>query len=148
MKNALEIELRKLGRTLADKQIARFWKIPEAMQCTPCDFCGYNNVGRAILIEAKMVNRPRLPIGSEPGLTKNQWGELQDAERAGAISLVIWQREGFIVILHTRDVLIIKQGKSIPWDNGWINRADNLGALLEECFNDYRPSRQLLATAT
>ena len=116
MKNALESRLREIGRSLADKQICRFWKIPEEMAVTPCDFCGYTKTGRAIVIEAKMVNSHRLKIGSEPGLTKNQWNELRDAERAHAVTLVVWERDGFLNILEPIDIAFRANGmKSVPW---------------------------------
>lgn len=117
MSNSLELKLRKIGRSLADKQICRFWKVPEEMRETPCDFFGYTRTGRAILIEAKMVNRPRLPIGCSPGLSKNQWNELCDAERAGAIVIVVWERYGCINCMEPKTIRSLANGKkSVPWN--------------------------------
>jgi hypothetical protein len=82
MTNALELLLRKAGRELADHQVCRFFKVPEEMQQTPCDFFGYTKIGRAILIEAKWVHRTNLPINCSPGLLPHQWNELEAANKA------------------------------------------------------------------
>lgn len=66
------------------------------MAQTPCDFFGYTACGRAILIEAKMVDRPSLPIRDRPGLEAHQWNELDDANRAGALALICWARRGIV----------------------------------------------------
>lgn len=118
MPNKLEIMLRKAGRELADHQVARFFKMPEEMQQTPCDFIGYTASGRAILIEAKMVNAPQLKIGSSPGLSVHQWNELCDAEKAGAIALVCWARGDQCVCLTPENIRVYAGGtKSIRWDD-------------------------------
>lgn len=116
MTNKLELLLRKAGRELADHQVCRFFKVPEEMASTPCDFFGYTAHGRAILIEAKHVNRDSLPIGSSPGLLIHQWNELCDANRAGALSLIAWAR-GDVCKTITMDMAIrLSEGrKSIPW---------------------------------
>ena len=117
MPNKLELLLRKAGRELADHQICRFFKIPEEFAQTPCDFIGYTAIGRAILIEAKMVNSPSLKIASEPGLSAHQWNELHDANRAGAIALICWSR-GDVCKTFGIDMATMasKERKSIPWD--------------------------------
>ena len=112
--NSLEILLRKIGRDLADKQVARFWKVPEEMQQTPCDFFGYTKTGRAILIEAKKVNRPRLPIGTSPGLKIHQWNELCDANRARAHGILIWQRGKQFKLIYPDTIT----GKSLACTDG------------------------------
>lgn len=116
MTNKLELLLRKAGRELADHQVARFFKVPEEMTWTPCDFFGYTAHGRAILIEAKMVNRTALPIACEPGLAPHQWNELGDANRAGALALICWAR-GEACAAITMDMAISLAGgrRSIPW---------------------------------
>jgi len=118
MSNKLEICLRKAGRELADWQIARFFKVPEEMTQTPCDFFGYTVYGRAILIEAKHVNRPRLPIGCSPGIQPHQWNELLSANKAGALALVVWGRGG-LCRAFTMDMAIrlSVKSKSIAWDD-------------------------------
>ena len=116
MPNKLEILIRSAGRLLADHQTARLFKVPEEMVSTPCDFFGYTNIGRAILLEAKMVNRPALPVGVAPGLTKFQWNELRNANRAGALSLISWCR-GLTVATISFDMAeaFAAGRKSIPW---------------------------------
>lgn len=118
MTNRLEILLRKAGRELADYQVARFYKIPEEMQQTPCDFIGFTAQGRAILIEAKMVSRMSLPIGDDPGLSVHQWNELTDANKAGALTLICWARANICATI-TMDIAITLSAcrKSIPWES-------------------------------
>lgn len=116
MTNSLELKLRELGRTLADYQVARFWKVPEEWTSTPCDFFGFTAKGRAILIEAKQVALPRLPIGSSPGLAGHQWIALKDASRANCLSLICWARGGSVACLdYDMAVELSKGRKSIPW---------------------------------
>lgn len=114
--NTLESLLRKAGRELADYQVARFFKIPEELTQTPCDFFGYTASGRAILIEAKMVTRPRLPIGTSNGLQPHQWNELCDAHRAGAIALIAWKLGNEVAVIDPAMAIEISKGsRSIPW---------------------------------
>jgi hypothetical protein len=117
MVNKLEILLRKAGRELADYQVARFFKVPEEMTQTPVDFFGYTSIGRAILIEAKMVERTALPVGSPPGLAPHQWNELADANRAGALALICWARRDICATI-TFDVAakLCEDRRSIPWE--------------------------------
>ena len=117
MSNKLETLLRKAGRELADYQVARFFKIPEEMQQTPCDFIGYTVTGRVILIEAKMVARASLPIGDSPGLSVHQWNELTDAHRAGALALICWSRGDVCASISMGTATLLSQGRrSIAWD--------------------------------
>lgn len=119
MTNKLELVLRKAGRELADWQVARFFKVPEEMAQTPCDFFGYTAIGRAILIEAKMVNKTSLPIGDSGhhGLASHQWNELADANRAGALSLIAWARGDICAVISFDVALALAQDrKSIPWE--------------------------------
>lgn len=118
MTNKLELLLRKAGRELADHQVARLFKVPEEFAQTPCDFFGYTAHGRAILVEAKMVNRPSLPISDDPGLQPHQWNELMDANRAGALALVCWAR-GDVCAAITMDMAVAFSAgrKSIPWSS-------------------------------
>jgi hypothetical protein len=116
MPNKLEILLRKAGRDLADHQVCRFFKVPEEMTATPCDFFGYTSCGRAILIEAKMVQRTSLPIGNIPGLSKHQWNELRDANKAGAHALIVWaQGDRSACIPMDMAIQMTMDRKSIPW---------------------------------
>lgn len=116
MGNKLELLLRKAGRDLADYQIARFWKFPEEMMQTPCDFMGFTRHGRAILIEAKEVNRTALPIHGSPGLAPHQFTALNEANQAGAISLVCWARKNVCAVISFDMVLAFSKGRaSVPW---------------------------------
>jgi len=116
LSNKLECVLRKAGRELADYQVARFWKFPEEMQQTPCDFMGFTAHGRVILIEAKMVNRTALPIGTSPGLLPHQFNALDSCNRAGGIAIVCWSRGDTCAVLSFDQVLALsKDRRSIPW---------------------------------
>lgn len=116
MPKSLEGLLREAGRRLADWQTAFIFKVPEEWQTTPCDFFGHTVDGRAILIEAKEVNRTSLPIGAAPGLRSHQWNALCDANRANCIALICWARAGVCATL-TMDMAIelSKERRSIPW---------------------------------
>jgi hypothetical protein len=117
MVNRLEDLLRKAGRELADYQVARFFKIPEEMAQTPCDFIGFTAQGRAILIEAKMVNATSLKIAGNPGLSAHQWNELNDASKAGCISLIAWARGSVCATIPFAVAAELAAGRrSIPWD--------------------------------
>jgi hypothetical protein len=115
--NKLEIELRRIGRSLADKQICRFWKVPEEMQQTPCDFFGYTNTGRAILIEAKMAQRNHLPIvkaGKKgTGISDHQLQEIREARNAGAVAFFVWMKGEECAIFYPS--IIMDEDKSVLW---------------------------------
>ena len=116
MVNKLEQALCKTAEFLAVKQVARIFKVPENWQQTPCDFFGYTSKGKAILIEAKMVDRPSLPIGKAPGLKPHQWNALLEGARAGCLALICWQRGDECVTLSVslaRELAGAR--KSIPW---------------------------------
>jgi penicillin-binding protein-related factor A (putative recombinase) len=108
--------LRKAGRDLADYNVCRFWKFPEEMMRTPCDFMGFTNTGRAILIEAKEVDRTALSIHNPPGLAPHQFTALKEANNAGAISLVCWARKNICATISFDMVLRFSHGRaSVPW---------------------------------
>ena len=120
MSNKLETLIRKAGRELADYQVARIFKVPEELAQTPCDFFGYRRDGKAILIEAKMVNRDSLPIGTKPGLLAHQFYELDAANRANAIALVCWARGNEVYTIDVDWIArsVIQSGKkSINWQD-------------------------------
>ncbi len=118
MTNQLELLIRRAGRKLRDHQVCSIRKIPEEMAQTECDFYGYTRDGRAILIEAKQVNRLSLPIGKKPGLLAHQWVALCEANRANVLALIVWQRRDYIATISI-DMAIefSKDRKSIPWDS-------------------------------
>lgn len=114
--NELETILRKVGRDLADWQVARIFKVPEEMVWTPVDFFGYTKSGRAILIEAKMVSRPSLAIGRSPGLLPHQWAELCDANRANCLALICWAHRGEVATITVDMAIELSKGrKSVSW---------------------------------
>jgi hypothetical protein len=116
MENLLELRLSSLGRLLADYQVARFWKLQEGWLRTPCDFYGFTAAGRAILIEAKMVNRPRLPTYNSPGLSGTQWAALREAARANCIALICWCRHESVATIDCEMAMeLCSDSKSIPW---------------------------------
>lgn len=118
MTNKLETMMRQVGRELRDLQVAWIFKVPEEMQQTPCDFFGYTRTGRAILLECKMVQRASLPIGNSPGLSPHQWMELEEAHRAGAMSMIAWARgEEVAVFRFSLANELLGDRRSIRWDH-------------------------------
>ena len=114
---SLEIQLRRLGRELRNYQLGVFWKIPEEMTQTPCDFIGHTTIGRAILIEAKEVNRTSLPINDSPGLLPHQWNALLEANLANALTFICWARQGTCATITMDMALRLSKDRlSIPWD--------------------------------
>jgi hypothetical protein len=113
----LELRLRDVFRQLYDQQVAFVFKVPEALQQTPCDFFGHTRAGRAILIEAKQVKRSCLPVGGSPGLAPHQWLALRQASACGAHSFVVWQNGDLIVPMDFASAATASSGrKSIPWE--------------------------------
>lgn len=127
--NSLELLLRKAESYLRWRQICTYWKIPTDLRLTknsavfgaqsPCDFIGHTTDGRALLIEAKMCQRPSLPVPNSGGIKGHQWMALRDAHRAGAVALIVWQRGDKISVLPF-DVAEKIRGsrRSIPWTGG------------------------------
>lgn len=136
----LEGLVRKAAKDLEGRDIARIWQWPEAValqreaqQCPQCrgwnegfallyrekngcDFFGYTREARAILIECKEANKPRLDIG-EKGLKPHQLIALRDGHRAGAIALLVWRRGDEIAVLDPDMIEMFSAGrKSIPWN--------------------------------
>ena len=116
MADELERLLRKAGRELPSYQVARFWKIPEEMAQTPCDFMGFTAHGRVILIEAKQVRRVSLPLCKSPGLLPHQFGALDECNRAGGLALVCWAVGDVCATLSWDMVLeFSRERRSVPW---------------------------------
>lgn len=116
MTNKLETMLRQVGRELRDLQVAWIFKVPEEMQQTPCDFFGYTRTGRAILIECKMVRSTSLKVCGQPGLSAHQWMELEEAHRAGAVSLIAWAAGGSVAVFPWQEAAAAAEGRrSIRW---------------------------------
>lgn len=123
--NQLESILRKVGWELGDHQLGRFYKIPEEMQQTPCDFMGHSRSGRVIMIEAKMVKRPSLPIMVKPGLLSHQWCALRECSDSTGLALICWANDGEVAFISlTNAQHLIRNRKSIPWKG--INTAFKL----------------------
>lgn len=133
----LERSLRRAGNDLANRQVARFWKVPEDMSQTPCDFMGFTVHGRVVMIEAKQVARSSLPIANSPGLQKHQFGALQECWRAGGIAIVAWAHRGMVAVLPFETVmrLSIQQSRmSIAWKDipcGMVGDEDSYLGVLE-----------------
>lgn len=116
MTNKLELLIRKTGRKLREYQVASIHKIPEEFQQTPCDFFGYTAIGRAILVEAKMLNRLSLPLGKSPGLSGHQWVSLCEANKAGCLALIVWQKGEWIATISIDMAWkLSEKRRSIPW---------------------------------
>lgn len=114
--NKLELLLRKAGRQLADYQVAQFWKFPDEMVQTPCDFMGFTAHGRVVMIEAKLVHRSSLPIGNSPGLAVHQFNALESCNKAGGLALVCWGRDDICATLSFDMVVEFSHGRrSVPW---------------------------------
>ena len=115
-KQSLEGLLREVGWRLAEYEVARIYKIPEEFHTTPCDFMGFTAGGRAILIEAKQVQRMSLPIGTSNGLQVHQWNALEEASRANCISLICWANGDEVATIDFDQAATYSEGrKSIPW---------------------------------
>ncbi len=132
MSNKLESLLRKAGKELAEWQVCRFYKIPEEFVMTPCDFFGFTPQGRAIMIEAKMVERASLPLGTAPGLLPHQWTALREASRANCLALIAWQRGSSIAVFDVDMAIALSEHrKSVPWNlitKPFIHSANDSGA--------------------
>lgn len=115
--NALESTIKGAAKLLADRQLARIYKVPEDFIQTPCDFFGFTIMGRAIMIEAKMRDKPSLSIGSD--LKPHQWMAMKEALKAGCISVIAWQRGNEIALVSPYIVNSLTKTdvprKSIPW---------------------------------
>ncbi len=123
----LELLIRKAARSLCDYQVAKLWKLPNDLRMTssgimtfgeeqPADFLGHTVTGRAVMVEAKMHNESRLPVGSRSGVTSYQWTSLLECHKAMGIALIVWQR-GDKIATFDMDVAVelSKNRRSIPW---------------------------------
>jgi len=117
MTNQLETDVRALCRTLYDERLAYGFKVPEEMSQTPCDFFGWTNRGRAIVIECKQVKRKSLPIGAGTnGLQPHQWNALELAHRCGALSFLIWRNGEDTRAIGFSQVAALSAGRrSVEW---------------------------------
>lgn len=126
MSNKLELDVRKAMRQLYDEQLAFVFKVPEAMEQTPCDFFGFTRRGVAVLLECKQVKRASLPTSESPGLAPHQWTALKQGAACGAIAAVVWQRGPSVTVLPFREAEALAEGRrSIAWQ-------DRPGTLLEQ----------------
>jgi len=146
----LERLIRKAAVALHDYQVAKLWKIPTDLRITagglatygeemPADFLGHTVSGRAVMIEAKQHNSPRLPIGSKGGVTPYQWTSLLECHKAGGIALIVWQN-GDQVCTMDMDMAqaLSADRRSIPWHGipaKFIHEIDNTSHL--ELFEPY-----------
>ena len=121
--NWLEAEIRRVGRRLHDRQVARIFRIPDdtiSAEQTPCDFFGYTPTARTILIECKTTEEGRLPLGKN-GLKGHQKRALDELNRANGISLLAWGRYANsavpqIALLDPDMIRVFSEGRrSVPW---------------------------------
>lgn len=90
---------------------------------TPFDYCGVLKDGRFVGFEVKAHNQDRLAVGSKSsGLVEHQWFALQDYEKLGAVTFLLWKRDSEVVRLRVEDIKRClgwdteKSRKSIRWD--------------------------------
>jgi len=135
----LEAIIRKVSRDLEARDLARLWKWPEekriktvprrcpscdswikgqVVQHTErpgCDFFGYTRSGRAILVECKETDQPRLSIGAT-GLKPHQFYTLYDCHKAGGIALLAWLHDDVVGMLDVDMIQEFSLGrKSVNW---------------------------------
>lgn len=134
----LETIVRKATKSLADRDIARIYRIHEGKACkmipsrcacgrveitmsvvhteeSPADFWGFTTEGRAILLECKESGKSSLPL-SPAGLKVHQRLALMEVHMAGGVALLVWQRAHEIAVIDMDIVDRISRGrKSIPW---------------------------------
>lgn len=134
----LEALVRKAAVSLADRQIARIYRWPEAKavkmvpERCPCgrvstashvihteapgaDFWGFTTSGRVIMIECKECSKPSLAF-NDSGLKPHQIAALSEVHRAGGIALLVWYRRKEIATIDLDVIFSISRGrKSIPW---------------------------------
>ncbi len=123
----LERLIRKAAQALCDYQVAKLWKLPTDLRMTssgimtfgeeqPADFLGHTVTGRAVMVEAKMHNESRLPVGSHSGVTSYQWTSLLECHKAMGLALIVWQR-GDEIATFDMDIAVelSKDRRSIPW---------------------------------
>lgn len=131
MPNSLELLLRRAEKTLRERQVCTYWKIPNDLRLThdevvfgergPCDFLGHTTDGRALLIEAKMSRLPRLRVPHKRGILGHQWMALRDADAAGAVALIAWMNSEInevVVLPFARARELRGSRRSIPWTGG------------------------------
>lgn len=75
-------------------------------QHTGCDFFGHTSSGHAVLIEAKSLDRPNLPMKVErvskkvaPGVKRHQLVTLLAAHAHGSHAYVIWRRKEAVMLI-------------------------------------------------
>lgn len=73
------------------------------------DFVGTwtERAGRAVFIEAKSTSEPKLPLGSDGGVTAKQVDALRDWHGAGAAVGVLWEVKGDVFFVGVRKLLAV-----------------------------------------
>ncbi len=94
---------------------------------TGSDFFGVTSSGRAVLVEAKSLQRPRLPLGitKGSGVNRHQLLELIDWHRAGALALIVWEC-GDNVAVFDPDVFMPQGSRTPPKSLAWEDIPANL----------------------
>lgn len=118
--------MRRVARSLEEKQRGKLWKMPNDLRITssgaaifgekgPADFFGHTNTGRAVLIECKDIKTISLPLGSR-GVKPHQWIALAEIHAAGGIGLVVWAKEDDVAVLDVDMIRSLTRGrKSVSW---------------------------------
>lgn len=126
MANRLETKIRRVARSLEERQRAKLWKFPNDLRITasgeavygdkgPSDFIGHTKSGRAVFIECKDISGPNLSLGSR-GLKPHQWIALAELHKSGGIGLVVWSRGDQVTVLDVDMIRSLTRGrKSISW---------------------------------
>ena len=82
------------------------------------DFVGcMHDTGRAVFLEVKHTNEPRLSIFGKGGLTAKQCRSLEMWQQAGAIVGVLWYHHDSLRFVSYDDIETIHEHrKSVPWN--------------------------------
>jgi penicillin-binding protein-related factor A (putative recombinase) len=161
----LESIVRKAARSLADRDIARIYRWPEAKatkmipsrcacgrvevtmsvvhtEAPGADFWGFTTSGRVVMIECKESGKPSLPMG-EAGLKSHQRLALMEVHAAGGIALLAWYRLKQIAVIDMDIVARLTKGrKSLPWKEipeEFIHQESDVDGLLSPYLEPSRP---------
>ena len=115
---------------------------------TGSDFFGLTGSGRAVLIEAKMTSRPRLPLGSSSGMTKQQVLEQLDWHRAGALALLVWAYGDEVAVIDPDVWCPGEIPKGISWKEIPFGIKKPLDCQLEDLLEPYVSIRELSRAAS
>lgn len=78
--------------------------------------------GRAVHIEAKTTQAPRLPVGNDAGVSAEQLTNLKRWHAAGAAVGVLWEHDGqvrFVTITAIEHARTVEDRASVKWANAY-----------------------------